>query len=963
MGVFDRFTSLLRSEKATREQDNSIELQRLKSAEEKNAETEEKRAIIAPRENVAKTAEKLDQQIASLQYLYKKLLKQPEDVYNKVRDLRALWEDHQHKEGIIHNKTNETKYITELEQAIQDFLNATDSGSSYSKEKELANLLSSTAFKESSKYELELFTKRRENAKKELEGGPDSLNKEEKELKDKNIFDYIKEQKAEQPQEKRNETKTEKTSALRFITDDKKAEEKSKIEAKKLAEAMFSLADSRIMHKFTRDFLSKYLEGKNKIFGSEGLNTLGQYQEDAYVKSSLEYKLYIDQARKELHKFQKNFEAEYRQIEEAITNKLIELNKGVQKDEQMRTATGALTTQLIAAHIGLLMSGVTAISGPLMLFIIPIAALSIINAISNAIEKAEKRQEIEETARRDMRQANIEGKRNLQRNEEAQIKKLVQEIGGKLFEKEIFANLDFYKNQYSTILYNKKESLKKGLEKIREEGAENASIKKKRLILDSLYKKFDRADTEKSIKKKFSDIYLEQISKNSAKEIIKTIGFANVLQFYKEELTKDSTDIDKIKKFFSIIDPGKANELSQTLEKAKEDAGDDQDKINAANNDYKTRLIKLIKETELSEEVRSKIQAQFINDLCNQGDENNIIDLKGKINNAKEKIAKNDPDNHTMIEISLDTEADNHYNSAEYELKKYLVEKKELLKTNVTTIDRLLSGDIMASVDINPEIADLIDNLTVLTQEYQNQYSKGQIQLCDIINKDHPVHKAIQTKIAADMIMSSRDKDRGFLEQKTVAEGSVSGEKQPSFDKLTQEKEAGFEDVGVKNAPPTVPDASKSAQAATEEVESSKQQPALKVSSEISAIAPEATRNAQGDSNNPALKVSSNDLGDKTSVASKIRKLFLKIGKIQEFLLKRKNSAAKTEEEEKIGEEPTTNTPVIDKEAQVKKEASDLAETFVHSAIKDDQKIDNKAAAPGLSIHVNPGSRNGGRQS
>ncbi len=35
MGVFDRFTNLFRSEKATKEQDNSIELQRLKSAEEK----------------------------------------------------------------------------------------------------------------------------------------------------------------------------------------------------------------------------------------------------------------------------------------------------------------------------------------------------------------------------------------------------------------------------------------------------------------------------------------------------------------------------------------------------------------------------------------------------------------------------------------------------------------------------------------------------------------------------------------------------------------------------------------------------------------------------------------------------------------------------------------------------------------------------------------------------------------
>ena len=93
----------------------------------------------------------------------------------------------------------------------------------------------------------------------------------------------------------------------------------------------------------------------------------------------------------------------------------MELNKGTQKDEQMRTATVALTTPLLTAHTGLLMAGATAISGPLMLFIIPIAALSIINAISNAIEKAEKRQEIEAAARRDMRQANIEGKRNLQR--------------------------------------------------------------------------------------------------------------------------------------------------------------------------------------------------------------------------------------------------------------------------------------------------------------------------------------------------------------------------------------------------------------------------------------------------------------------------------------------------------------------------------------------------------------------
>ncbi len=264
---------------------------------------------------------------------------------------------------------------------------------------------------------------------------------------------------------------------------------------------MFSLADSRIMHKFTRDYLSKYLKDKNTTFGNEGLNTLGQYQEDAYVESSKEYKSYIDQARTELHKFQKNFEVEYRQIEEAITKKLMELNKGTQKDEQMRTATVALTTPLLTAHTGLLMAGATAISGPLMLFIIPIAALSIINAISNAIEKAEKRQEIEATARRDMRQANIEGKRNLQRNEEAQIKKLVQEIGSKLFEKEVFANLGFHKEQYSTILDNKKISLKKELKKIKEEGAENAPIKKKRLILDSLYEKFDRADAEISIKR------------------------------------------------------------------------------------------------------------------------------------------------------------------------------------------------------------------------------------------------------------------------------------------------------------------------------------------------------------------------------------------------------------------------------------------------------------------------------
>ena len=784
MGVFDRLTNLFRFEKAQIGPDD-IELKELGGGA---AKAEEERATIATRESVAKTAEKFDQQIASLQYLYKKLLKQPEDVFNKVRDLRALMEDSQHKAGIIHNKTNETKYIQELEQAIQNFLNAPDSESSYSKEKELADLLNSTAFKESSKYALELFIKRREIAKIESERGQDSLLEKEKEFKTKNIFDYINQQKEEQPQEKRNETKTAKTSAIRFRTNDEEAEKKSKIEGKKLAEEMFSLADSRIMHKFTRDYLSKYLEDKNQIFGSNGFNTLGQYQEDAYVESSKEYKPYIDQARTEIHKFQKNFEAEYRKIEEAITKKLIELNKGSQKDEQMRTATGALTTSLLTAHTGLLMAGATAFSGPLMLFIIPIAALSIINAISNAIEKAEKRQEIEETARRDMRQANIEGKRDLQRNEEAQIKKIVKEIGGKLFEKEIFANLAIYKDQYSTILYNKKESLKKGLEKIREEGGENASIKKKRLILDSLYKKFDRADTEKSIKKKFSDIDLEQISKNSAKEIIKTIGFANILQFYKKELTKDSTDIDKIKKFANIVDLKTANRLSQTLEKERENAGDDQGKTNAANNNYKTQLIKLIKENELGGEVRSKIQAQFINDLCNQGGENNIIDLKGKINNAKEKIAKNDPDNHTMIETSLDIEADNHYKSAQYELRKYLTIERGV---EGEIIDKLLSGDIyenispetatlediMASGDINPEIADLIDNLTVLTQEYQNQYSKEQIQLCDIINKDHPVHKAIQTKIAADMIISSRDKDRGFLEQKTVAEGSVSGEK------------------------------------------------------------------------------------------------------------------------------------------------------------------------------------------
>ncbi len=49
---------------------------------------------------MTKTAEKLDQQIASLQYLYKKLLKQPEDAYNKVRDLEAFMQDPQHKAGI-----------------------------------------------------------------------------------------------------------------------------------------------------------------------------------------------------------------------------------------------------------------------------------------------------------------------------------------------------------------------------------------------------------------------------------------------------------------------------------------------------------------------------------------------------------------------------------------------------------------------------------------------------------------------------------------------------------------------------------------------------------------------------------------------------------------------------------------------------------------------------------------------
>ena len=60
-----------------------------------------------------------------------------------------------------------------------------------------------------------------------------------------------------------------------------------------------------------------------------------------------------------------------------------------------------------------------------------------------------------------------------------------------------------------------------------------------------------------------------------------------------------------------------------------------------------------------------------------------------------------------------------------------------------------------------------------------------------IINKDHPVHKAIQTKTAADMIISSRDKDRGFLEQKTVVEGSVSGEKQAGFRGLGTEENKG----------------------------------------------------------------------------------------------------------------------------------------------------------------------------
>ena len=135
MGVFDQFTDLFRPEKAPRGQDG-VELQRLKSAAEKNAEAEEKRANIATRESVAKTAEKLDQQIASLKYLYKELLKQPEDVYNKARDLEALWRDPQHTTGPILNKTNETKFIKELEQAIQNYLNA-DPKSSYSEEKKL----------------------------------------------------------------------------------------------------------------------------------------------------------------------------------------------------------------------------------------------------------------------------------------------------------------------------------------------------------------------------------------------------------------------------------------------------------------------------------------------------------------------------------------------------------------------------------------------------------------------------------------------------------------------------------------------------------------------------------------------------------------------------------------------------------------------------------------------------------
>ncbi len=233
-----------------------------------------------------------------------------------------------------------------------------------------------------------------------------------------------------------------------------------------------------------------------------------------------------------------------------------------------------------------------------------------------------------------------------------------------------------------------------------------------------------------------------------------------------------------------------------------------------------------------------------------------------------------------MIKISLDIEADDHYKSAEHELRKYLTEE---LGEGSEIINKLLSGDIieyenispetatleiMANGNINPKIADLIDNLTILTQEYQNQYSKEQIQLCDIINKDHPVHKAIQTKIAADMIMSSRNKDRGFLKQKTVAKGSVPGKEQEGFkDVAVEDKQARFKDVAVENATPIGPDASRSAQATTKEAEISKQQPALKVSSEISAIdaakTPKATRKAQEDSKNPALAVSSNDLEDK----------------------------------------------------------------------------------------------------